>query len=102
MESARYKFEQKCADCGSSDFVEDHANGDLVCTVWSLCLPRGHRLCVPCTVLTVVIVQSCGLVAESHVIDERSEWRSFGDKVGRRTPLYRHPTAQTSRLREVY
>lgn len=81
MDAARYKFEQQCADCGSSDFVEDHANGDLVCTVWSLCLPRGYRLCVPGTLLTVVNVQSCGLVAESHVIDERSEWRNFGDKV---------------------
>ncbi|CAL5228963.1 g12195 [Coccomyxa viridis] len=55
MDAARYKFEQQCADCGSSDFVEDHANGDLVCT-------------------------NCGLVAESHLIDEGSEWRSFGDK----------------------
>jgi transcription initiation factor TFIIB len=25
-------------------------------------------------------LQSCGRVAESHIIDERSEWRTFGDK----------------------
>lgn len=28
-----------------------------------------------------VPLQTCGLVAESHVIDESSEWRNFGDKV---------------------
>ena len=39
MDAARYKFEQQCADCGSSDFVDDHANGDLVCTVRCLCIP---------------------------------------------------------------
>lgn len=26
-------------------------------------------------------VQSCGLVVEAHIIDERSEWRTFSDKV---------------------
>ena len=52
----RMKFEQTCQDCGESDFVEDHASGDLIC-------------------------RSCGRVAESHVIDEGSEWRTFGDKV---------------------
>jgi ribosomal protein S27AE len=52
----RMKFEQTCQDCGESDFVEDHASGDLIC-------------------------RSCGRVAESHVIDEGTEWRSFGDKV---------------------
>jgi hypothetical protein len=30
-------------------------------------------------------LQGCGLVAESHVIDESSEWRNFGDKVCPRT-----------------
>jgi hypothetical protein len=25
--------------------------------------------------------QGCGLVVEAHIIDERSEWRTFGDKV---------------------
>ena len=32
-DSTRLKFEQVCSDCQSSDFVEDHAQGDLVCTV---------------------------------------------------------------------
>lgn len=26
-------------------------------------------------------LQNCGLVAEARCIDERSEWRTFGDKV---------------------
>ncbi|KAK9837177.1 hypothetical protein WJX81_008700 [Elliptochloris bilobata] len=51
----RAKYEQTCPDCGGTDFVEDHAQGDLICT-------------------------SCGLVVEAHGIDERSEWRTFGDK----------------------
>ena len=51
----RMKYEQKCEDCGESNFVEDHASGDLIC-------------------------RSCGRVAESHLIDERSEWRTFSDK----------------------
>lgn len=25
--------------------------------------------------------QNCGLVVEAHIIDERSEWRTFSDKV---------------------
>lgn len=29
----RLKYEQQCPDCGLSDFVEDHASGDLVCRV---------------------------------------------------------------------
>lgn len=33
VDSTRLKFEQVCADCQSSDFVEDHAQGDLTCTV---------------------------------------------------------------------
>eukprot|EP00891_Asterochloris_glomerata_P002256 jgi/Astpho2/2256/e_gw1.00040.97.1_t len=52
--NALSKYTQKCSDCGSSDFVEDFSAGDLVC-------------------------QRCGVVAESHTIDERSEWRTFGD-----------------------
>lgn len=48
--------DRKCPDCGSIQFVEDHANGDIVC-------------------------KGCGLVAEAHIIDERSEWRTFSDKV---------------------
>lgn len=45
----------QCPDCGGTRLVEDHANGDVVC--------RG-----------------CGLVVESYIIDERSEWRTFADK----------------------
>ncbi|KAK9830270.1 hypothetical protein WJX72_010697 [[Myrmecia] bisecta] len=51
----RQKYEQTCPDCGSSNFVEDHSQGDLICT-------------------------SCGLVVEAHAIDERSEWRTFSEK----------------------
>jgi ribosomal protein S27AE len=29
----RLKYEQQCPDCGQSNFVEDHASGDLVCRV---------------------------------------------------------------------
>lgn len=29
----RLKYEQTCLDCGESDFVEDHASGDLICRV---------------------------------------------------------------------
>lgn len=29
----RMKYEQTCEDCGQSDFVEDHASGDLICRV---------------------------------------------------------------------
>lgn len=54
-EGAQIKHERQCPDCRGKDFVEDHAAGDIVC--------RG-----------------CGLVVEAHIIDERSEWRTFGDK----------------------
>uniref|UniRef100_A0A7S0RRQ4 General transcription factor TFIIB n=1 Tax=Chlamydomonas leiostraca TaxID=1034604 RepID=A0A7S0RRQ4_9CHLO len=47
--------ERKCPDCNGIHFVEDHANGDIVC-------------------------KGCGLVVEAHIIDERSEWRTFSDK----------------------
>ncbi|KAL0033387.1 hypothetical protein WJX77_007185 [Trebouxia sp. C0004] len=50
----RSRYDQKCKDCQESNFVEDRAAGDLICQV-------------------------CGLVAESHVIDESSEWRTFAD-----------------------
>ena len=33
----RMKYEQKCPDCGDSDFVEDHAAGDLICRVRARC-----------------------------------------------------------------
>lgn len=57
MESYAYgpRKEQRCPDCNGMDFVEDHAAGDVVC-------------------------RNCGLVVEAHIIDERSEWRTFGDK----------------------
>lgn len=29
----RSRYEQKCLDCGSSEFVEDRAAGDLTCQV---------------------------------------------------------------------
>ena len=29
----RMKYEQQCHDCGDSNFVEDHASGDLICKV---------------------------------------------------------------------
>ncbi|GAB4819087.1 hypothetical protein N2152v2_006133 [Parachlorella kessleri] len=50
----RTKWEQTCPDCQESDFVEDHASGDLIC-------------------------RNCGVVVEAHNIDERSEWRTFSD-----------------------
>lgn len=53
--TVRAKWEQKCAECGGQEFVEDQSAGDLICT-------------------------SCGVVLESHAIDERSEWRTFSDK----------------------
>mmetsp|Transcript_32163 Transcript_32163/g.57592 ORF Transcript_32163/g.57592 Transcript_32163/m.57592 type:complete len:325 (-) Transcript_32163:134-1108(-) len=46
--------ERECKDCGSMDFVEARASGDVICT-------------------------GCGLVAESHMMDEGSEWRTFAD-----------------------
>jgi hypothetical protein len=43
----RLKYEQQCPDCGQSDFVEDHASGDLVCRVRGLlpcaCCPGVNR-----------------------------------------------------------
>lgn len=54
-ESIRLKYEQTCKDCGASDFVEDHASGDLIC-------------------------RNCGAVNESRLIDEGSEWRTFSEK----------------------
>lgn len=47
--------ERRCPDCGGYQFVEDHSAGDVVC-------------------------KGCGLVVEAHIIDERSEWRTFSDK----------------------
>ncbi|KAF5841643.1 cyclin-like protein [Dunaliella salina] len=44
-----------CPDCKGTRFVEDRSAGDVVCS-------------------------NCGLVVEAHIIDERSEWRTFSDK----------------------
>lgn len=49
------KFSQICDKCKvPTAIIEDHQQGDLVCT-------------------------ECGLVLESRVIDESSEWRTFSD-----------------------
>jgi len=49
------KFTQICPKCAThTPIVEDHSSGDLICT-------------------------ECGLVIESRIIDECSEWRTFGD-----------------------
>ena len=86
--NALSKYTQKCSDCGSSDFVEDFSAGDLVCQVGVM--PRheaellqapGHSSLLPPN------LQRCGVVAESHTIDERSEWRTFGDSVRPQTLL---------------
>lgn len=58
----RLKYEQQCPDCGLSDFVEDHASGDLVCRVSTSKLPARAKLaegggkianaiCLPCCLL---------------------------------------------------
>lgn len=123
-EGAQIKHERRCGDCGGTEFVEDHAAGDIVCNVRGAvappscccCLPRlvarhlGHaavpvceqrithvklpstcqhtQLQGACTHIVCGMLlyaaacwQNCGLVAEAHIIDERSEWRTFGDKV---------------------
>ena len=78
----RMKYEQQCLDCGESDFVEDHASGDLICrvsfasrTLFFLLLDS-----LKISLYNYLSLQSCGRVAESHIIDERSEWRTFSDK----------------------
>eukprot|EP00230_Micromonas_polaris_P007241 CAMPEP_0117636628 /NCGR_PEP_ID=MMETSP0802-20121206/6884_1 /TAXON_ID=38833 /ORGANISM="Micromonas sp., Strain CCMP2099" /LENGTH=359 /DNA_ID=CAMNT_0005441485 /DNA_START=20 /DNA_END=1099 /DNA_ORIENTATION=- len=49
------KFSQICDKCKvPTAIIEDHRQGDLICT-------------------------ECGLVLESRVIDESSEWRTFSD-----------------------
>eukprot|EP00958_Prasinococcus_capsulatus_P024467 scaffold3826_cov407-Prasinococcus_capsulatus_cf.AAC.12 len=50
-------FMERCMNCGGEDFVEDHSAGDLICT-------------------------SCGAVAQSRMIDESSEWRTFNSDKG--------------------
>ena len=34
--TTRHKYEQRCPDCGSSDFVDDFSAGDLICRVRQL------------------------------------------------------------------
>ena len=46
--------EERCRNCHSTALVTDWAQGDRVCT-------------------------SCGVVAESHLMDERPEWKDFND-----------------------
>ena len=47
----------RCEDCHKSDFTMNRAEGTIVCT-------------------------NCGLVKESRVIDETSEWRNFSNENG--------------------
>lgn len=48
---------QTCEDCHKRDFVINRAEGTLVCT-------------------------NCGLVSQSRLIDEASEWRNFSNDNG--------------------
>ena len=47
----------RCEDCNKTNFVINRAEGTLVCT-------------------------SCGLVSQSRLIDETSEWRNFSNDNG--------------------
>lgn len=52
-----------CSDCRkSTEVVFDHSAGDTVCS-------------------------ECGLVLESHSIDETSEWRTFANESGDNDPV---------------
>lgn len=52
-----------CSDCKrTTEVVFDHAAGDTVCS-------------------------ECGLVLESHSIDETSEWRTFANESGDNDPV---------------
>ncbi|KAJ0866615.1 putative transcription factor TFIIB, Zinc finger, TFIIB-type [Helianthus annuus] len=52
-----------CSDCRkSTKMVFDHSAGDTVCS-------------------------ECGLVLESHSIDETSEWRTFANESGDNDPV---------------
>ncbi|KAJ0043789.1 hypothetical protein Pint_17850 [Pistacia integerrima] len=52
-----------CSDCKkSTEVVFDHSAGDTVCS-------------------------ECGLVLESHSIDETSEWRTFANESGDNDPV---------------
>jgi transcription initiation factor TFIIIB Brf1 subunit/transcription initiation factor TFIIB len=46
---------KQCDDCKKTEFASNRAEGTIVCT-------------------------SCGLVQESRVIDETSEWRNFSNE----------------------
>lgn len=55
--------ESYCPDCKrSTEVVFDHAAGDTVCF-------------------------ECGLVLESHSVDETSEWRTFANETGDNDPV---------------
>lgn len=52
-----------CPDCKrSTEVAADHSAGDMICT-------------------------ECGLVLESHSIDETSEWRTFANESGDNDPV---------------
>ena len=50
----------RCEDCKKEDFVMNRAEGTVVCT-------------------------NCGLVSQSRIIDEASEWRNFSNDNGEAT-----------------
>ena len=56
MDKARSTFTHLCRECRSSNTMEDHHSGDIVCT-------------------------DCGLVI-GRVIDQGEEWRTFADDEG--------------------
>jgi hypothetical protein len=106
MEGVGPRLERVCPNCGGRDMVEVHSEGDVVCKVRpggragpagrrrSRCAPpRARRRAPPCrgprapaavlrgaSTAPLPSTQGCGLVVEAHIIDERSEWRTFGDK----------------------
>ena len=95
----RLTYGQKCKDCGHIDFVEDGAAGDVTCQVLSGNNRAGMRHACGSVTMHIVRVQSsrskqlqplqvCGLVAESHVTDLSSEWRTFADSVSKAAFAY--------------
>ncbi|TXG70332.1 hypothetical protein EZV62_005267 [Acer yangbiense] len=59
----KIKMDAYCSDCKkSTEVVFDHSAGDTVCS-------------------------ECGLVLESHSIDETSEWRTFANESGDNDPV---------------
>jgi hypothetical protein len=69
MESVRLRYEQSCRDCGGSDFVEDHAQGDLVCTVRLTTPMRSYlleRMRVEEFLSTSADLRACGRVARDR------------------------------------